>query len=220
MFKANSILSEKEIIAQILREARVEKKKSLKMIAERLNINIKYLSALENGEFNKLPEGIYGKNFLKQYAEYLNLDYKNLSKIFNDEYKNKGKTELFSKQKIKKQYLIIIPKIFKTLIIVSAVILLFTYLGFSLNKAASVPKLNIISPDKDIIIKEKTYEIKGSTESETEISINGEIINTDRDGTFSKLLSLKVGLNTIIITARKKYGKENTIIKQILVENN
>jgi len=51
---------------------------SLKDIFHRTRININYLQAIENEEFNLLPEPVYTKNFIKTYARALGIDAKDL----------------------------------------------------------------------------------------------------------------------------------------------
>jgi len=42
---------------------------SLHEIARSTNITIRYLQAIERGEFEKLPGGIYTTSYIRQYAE-------------------------------------------------------------------------------------------------------------------------------------------------------
>jgi hypothetical protein len=61
--------------------------------------------------------------------------------------------------------------------------------------------------------------VLGSVEVETQISINGDSVSLETDGSFIKKIDLKKGINTIIIKAKKKYSKEITIIKQVIKNN-
>ena len=71
-FFANKIITNADTIAEQLRQARLSKNVKLEDAANELGINRTYLEALEKGNFNKLPKGVYGKNFLREYALYLN----------------------------------------------------------------------------------------------------------------------------------------------------
>ena len=57
-------------------------------------------------------------------------------------------------------------------------------------------------------------------EHEAEATINGDPILIGPDGFFTKELNLKNGLNTISITAQKKYSRTNKQIKTIMVNSN
>ena len=60
---------------QELKKTRNSKKITLKEISEYTKINAKYLEALENGNFNILPN-VYTRLFLRSYCNYLAIDYK------------------------------------------------------------------------------------------------------------------------------------------------
>jgi hypothetical protein len=56
------------------------------------------------------------------------------------------------------------------------------------------------------------------TEPEAEVMINGELVLTNTAGYFIKKINLKSGLNTISISAQKKYSRKNLVEKKILVK--
>ncbi len=61
-------------LGHILREARETKGLTLAEAQEETRINKKYLSALENGEYDQLPTPVHVRGFLKNYARFLGLD--------------------------------------------------------------------------------------------------------------------------------------------------
>lgn len=219
-FKKNKIFLDKETVAEQLRSARQEKKLKLDQVAKRLGIKLKYLDALEKGEYNKLPKGIYGMNYLKEYVLFLGLEYEELKKDYLSEkstYDPQQEKEIFSKQIVKKKYLMAMPKSIKNLIICLIAIICFTYFGYRLNKIISPPYLYVESPAENLITTEHAIEVRGKTEPEAKLVINGEPILGDTKGDFIKTVNLKEGVNIITITANKKYSRNNTIIRQVLV---
>jgi len=84
IFKTNKIVQDNEIVAEILRNRRKEKNISLEKVSQEIDIHIKYLKALESGDFSAMPSGVYGKNFLKEYALFLGINYKELLEILDD----------------------------------------------------------------------------------------------------------------------------------------
>jgi len=191
-------------------------------ISEKLNINYSYLSALENGEYNKLPSGVYGKNFLREYVLFLGLDYNQLSKNFNDEIKicksKEYSKNLFSKQVAKKHYFLSMPAIIKNIIIIVVAIVFFLYLGSSLKSVISRPELFVYSPAENFVTEGRTVVVVGKTEQEAIVLVNNEQILINEIGEFSKTINLKEGVNIVSIKASKKYGRDNIIIRQILAE--
>lgn len=220
-FTVNKIFFDAETVAEQLRSARQQKGLKLEKVAKDLGINFKYLEALERGQFERLPSGVYGKNFLREYALALGLDYRPLLKMFEAEValsQKKQQQELFSKQVVKARDLWVTPKIAKSIIVLAAVAVCLTYLTYRLDKIVSPPDLVIESPIDNLTTKEHSIEVRGTVEPETELVINGEAIISDVGGSFSKSVDLKAGVNTIVITAEKKYGRNKTIKRQILVE--
>ena len=61
-------------LGHILREARETKGLTLAEAQEETRINSKYLAALENGEYDKLPTPVHVRGFLRNYARFLGLD--------------------------------------------------------------------------------------------------------------------------------------------------
>ena len=60
----NTILQEIQQLAAL----RIRKGISLSAIEEETKIRVEYLSAIEEGKFEKLPDGVYRINYLRQYA--------------------------------------------------------------------------------------------------------------------------------------------------------
>lgn len=222
-FRPTKILSASEIVAEQLCQRRQEKNLKLKDIAKKLNIKYEYLEALEKGEYNKLPAGVYGKNFLREYAIYLGLDYKKLVKeLAADRNINEagGGKEIFSQQIVKKYNFLVIPKIIRSFVIVIIVLAFFTYLGFCLKRIISPPLVDIIEPPDNLVTDNNFVIVLGKTEPEAQVTINGELIplsQDEKESFFTKRVNLKAGLNTITVIAKKKYGREITIQRQILV---
>lgn len=70
---------------QELKEARLNKKISLQDISGATRINIRFLEAIEQGDFDILPKP-YVKSFIKQYAKYIEFDENKIIAQF-EEYK-------------------------------------------------------------------------------------------------------------------------------------
>lgn len=219
LFKTNKISFDSETIAEQLRSTRQKKKIKLKEVAKKININYKYLRALEKSDYKKLPAGIYGKNYLREYALFLGLDYNQLVKLFKSEQRleNLPEKRLFSKQRVKGYNFLALPKIIKAVIIVVVTLVCLTYLGFKIENIIAPPDLIIESPKENVITKNHIINVIGRTEAEAQVIINNEPVLSNTTGEFSKIINLKNGVNIITITASKKFGRDNTIIRQVLV---
>lgn len=72
-------------LGQLLREARERKGVSLAEVEEATKIRQKYLIALEEGDYEKLPPGVYVRGFLRALAAYLGLDAQELIALYGQE---------------------------------------------------------------------------------------------------------------------------------------
>jgi cytoskeletal protein RodZ len=61
-------------ISETLRQARLRSGVDLNLLAAKTKINPRYLQAIESGEFDKLPGGVFARMFIKQYADAVGLD--------------------------------------------------------------------------------------------------------------------------------------------------
>jgi len=201
-----------------LRQARSLKKLKLEDIAKKINIRPEYLLAIEDERFEKLPAGLYGKNFIKEYASFLGLNVKEILKDWDSQITVTSEEDPFSRKILARHKFIIFPKIIRNLLIAAAIAICFLYLIFYFKKIILPPQLTIIKPATNLALTGTSIVISGQTEPEAEIKINGEIVLNNHNGYFDQTVNLKKGLNNIIITAKKKYSREQTIIRQILVD--
>lgn len=61
-------------IGHILREARENKGLTLEDVQVKTRINVRYLAALESGQYSALPTPVHARGFLRNYARFLGLD--------------------------------------------------------------------------------------------------------------------------------------------------
>ncbi len=68
----------------ILRDARLGLGRSLQDAERQTRILARHLAALENGEFELLPSGIYARGFVYNYANWLQLNPQEMVRLFNE----------------------------------------------------------------------------------------------------------------------------------------
>jgi cytoskeletal protein RodZ len=66
-----------------LAEIRKSRGVSLEQISNATKITVRCLQAIENGEFKKLPGGIYNTSYIRQYARAIDLDESELLAYYN-----------------------------------------------------------------------------------------------------------------------------------------
>ena len=202
-----------------LKAARELRQITPEMAARHLNIKLEYLLAIEEDHFSYLPAGLYSKNYIKEYAALVGIPANETKKWLEENLFNINENNNpFSQKIVRRQEFIVFPKLFKNILLFLIFFACLFYFAFYLKKIIAPPELVIYQPDKNFKTTENFIEVKGFTEPEAEININGEaILNTDQ-GKFSSNINLKKGINNITITAKKKYSGEASVLRQILVE--
>lgn len=202
-----------------LKAARELRQITKEVAAKKLRIRIEYLVAMEENRFDRLPAGLYGKNYIKEYGELLKIPAEEIKKWLDNNFELVNElNNPFSQKIVRKKEFIVFPKLIRNIIFILIFSACIFYLASYFKKIVSPPELNIYQPEKNLKISENFIEIKGETESEAEININGETILNNNNGLFSTTINLKRGINNIVITAKKKYSREASVLRQILVE--
>src|ERR1035437_8027324 len=61
-------------VGDTLRRTRLKRNLDLEEISNELKISTRFLQAIENDQYDKLPGGVFAKSFVRQYARLLGLD--------------------------------------------------------------------------------------------------------------------------------------------------
>src|SRR5664279_3159559 len=62
------------LVGDTLRRERLKRNLDLEEISNELKISTRFLQAIENDQYDKLPGGVFAKSFVRQYARLLGLD--------------------------------------------------------------------------------------------------------------------------------------------------
>ncbi len=206
----------------------VERKKqnlTLKTVAHKLKIKEDYLKSLEQGDYQNLPGEIYIRNFLKSYLRFLNLPVEPLLEFYQREKEARRKMGQIIDapprliERVTGRRLAITPKIIRLGLVIIIALVGLTYLGWEIKKIVTPPFLAIDQPANNLKTADYFVEVRGRTEAEAKLLINGQEVLGNRLGEFAKRLDLQAGLNTIKISAVKKYSRPNVVYRQVLVDS-
>jgi cytoskeletal protein RodZ len=219
IFKKKSLFEKPESLGEKLKNAREKQHLSLERVVKSVSIKKKYLKSLEDNDLKNLPGGLYAKKFIKQYSKYLKLDQEEIDKYIEKLLINTDSQQnYFSHKKLSKKRFLVFPRIVRAILIAIIVLACLLYLAFYFNNLISPPQLKIIYPLSNQTINENPIVVKGETETETEVYINGSTVLIEDNGYFEKGINLKKGLNKIIIEAKQRYSRTNTKTRQIKLE--
>jgi len=215
-------ISRSQTLADKLKQARLEQEKTLEEAALATKIQIKYLEALEEGDYQKLPGDIYSKAWLKLYGNFLDLQVNELLVDYKIEKAINDKLTKVSNPVVKTNNIsgfnILKPKFLKFLGIAFLILALLAYLGWEINNTISPPEILIFEPTNNFRTTEPSTTVSGQTKAEVQLTINNELVLLDEEGRFSQSINLINGVNNLEISAKKKHSKVKTIELVILRE--
>ncbi len=209
-------------LGEKLRKLRQQYRMSYAEIAKATRIQAKYLEALENGTYEKLPAEVYVRGFLRSYARYLGLDDEAFLKLYDKE-KN-IRVNLGHEHQVVEvprypamSSWVITPR---AALIAALVCILggtFLYLFSEFRSFVAEPRLVILEPQSGATIDGTGVVLRGKTDPGVNITVNGEPVFVGSSGEFSEGLTLQSGLNRIIIRATNRF--EKTKEESIAVES-
>lgn len=213
-----------ETLGEKLKSIRLNLKFTYDEIEKRTKIRKKYIKAIEENNYDALPQDVYARGFLKNYSKVLNIPQDKVLAWYEKERgiaENIKQVDKRRDTKIKKNPRVIItPKILLFLSIFLISLAVGGYILYEVFLFSSPPKLELYSPEDNITISKSFVDIAGKTDPGTEIYINGQQVNISDDGDFKVNVSIgQNGVNKITILAKNpKNDKTKEITRNIIAD--
>ncbi|OGK22031.1 hypothetical protein A3C23_03025 [Candidatus Roizmanbacteria bacterium RIFCSPHIGHO2_02_FULL_37_13b] len=195
----------------ILNKERIRRELSIEDVEKKTRIRKKYLSAIENDDWSIFPSKTYILGILKSYGKFLDLDGDKLTAFFRREYEKKE--EIRFKRKVPKTYLTPNTKRALSTLMFIFILCFIAYFGFQLKLLFSTPNVEILSPTKNLFIKEEFVELVGKTDKETIIIVNGEKIIPDKNSIFRTKIPLAAEVNKVVIEVTGANGRKTILTR-------
>ncbi|MFW0862720.1 MAG: helix-turn-helix domain-containing protein [Candidatus Komeilibacteria bacterium] len=213
----NSFITKKVVshqtVPETLRKTREEQSLELVDVSKKLNIQVKYLEALEDGAYESLPGEVYAQQWLRSYGKLLDLDIRWLIKEYDREKGVQMQFTGFDRPSVHKDSWLswLNPKTLRATGIALATFAFIFYIGTGVYNIIKPPSLLIHEPANNITTDSRLITISGETDPEIELTINNELVLADANGDFAKDINLSLGLNILEVTAVKKHGAQKQI---------
>ena len=192
-----------------LKSARLERQLSLEQAERLTKIKLKYLKALEQDRHDALPTEVYCLGFIRCYAEVLHLkaaklisQYKQERRAFQSAKSPDRQLKPATSYGLRK--LVITPALMGAVGGVILIVSFASYLALSIRALLSPPKLTIVSPAPDSTIQGLAVTVKGQSDNNATVAINGELVKLDGLGQFEQLIKLAPGLNNLEVVAESR----------------
>lgn len=220
MFHKKQIVTQ-ETLGERLYKVRLGNNWTLKQAAQKTKIASRYLLALEKSFYDEIPGEVYIKNFIRIYCKTLGLNQETCLLKYDQEKHiiEQKKYRSFLKEigDVKFLDIILKPSTIKTIFICGVAALMLSYIILNIYQTIAPPALEIYHPQDNLETAQLNITVQGKTNESAQVSINKQNILLKADGSFEEIITLKKGLNLIIVTAAKKHGLTKKIIRHILV---
>lgn len=214
-------------VSTLLRQAREQRELGREEVALRIKVPCRFIERIEEGRYHEISDDVYSRIYLKAYCVFLGMDVTEVQGMYRIErvalQKRHGEMvgiegNKHPRKSIPIRHLVAAPKVVRIAIIVLVTVGLAIYFTIALKKIVVPPNISLSSPRDGFVTSERSISVMGKTEPEVQLLINGTQITTDANGNFQDTLTLHEGLNTITITGSKKYSKEMTVTRRIIVQ--
>lgn len=207
-------------VGEKLQEQRKKKGLTLEEVAKATKIRVSFLSAIEEGHYNKLPGSSYAHGFVKNYLEYVGLPTKEYLALFRREYDENQERKVLPEGLVGREG---IP--LRRFSLASAfwaggliILALGIYLFFQYRAAFFSPSLTISSPKTNDVIVSSSLLVSGTTDTNTTVTINTLPAYVDANGKFTKELPVFPGPFTVVVKAVNSFGKITEVDRQVTIK--
>ena len=228
MHESDAILPETRhaavTLGDYIRLRREAKRIGMDEMARELKIASRYAAALEEGAYHIFPAKIYAHGFLKRTLMFLGVteehEHQACTELFEEEWlkhfpaKHEDQV-MFPEQKMRPWLLT--PARLIQLAGGIAVLAFFVFLGLQLTHFTGAPRLALTEPSDQFIVDRPLVQIRGTTEKESQLTVNGREVTIDGAGTFNAQIDLQPGVTTLEFLVRNRFGKITKVTRSGVV---
>lgn len=208
-------LSQASRVCYRLKEAREQAGIDIEDIVHKTKLQRHYIEALENCEFDTLPYGeTYRRQFIKSYLKAIQVNPNSFIFQYNSEEAATPVTE--HPTTAKRQHFHNLPAYLRIGSLIVGALLMIGYLGWQVKHIVEPPEMVLHNPPNGFVTTDGALLVQGETNKEVFIKINGKDVPNNGSGQFEERLDLSPGVNTITISAKRKYGKSKIITRHVV----
>lgn len=202
-----------------LRQERIRQGLTLEEVSKATKIKLHFLTAIERGEYQKLPSSAYAYGFVQNYVEYLKLPKRETIAMFRREFDAEKIYKVLPQGfERHKPHLLGGFRVHHTVFAVILLFLLLTgFILFQYRYAIISPPLTLSTPENGAII-EGDVTVAGRTDPNAIVTVNGQPTPVSESGDFIKRIGLFEGDEKIVVEAIHRLGKKTVVEREIVVK--
>lgn len=204
-------------VGHVLRAAREERGITLKAAAAALRIPVRQLMALEDCALQAFAAEVYARGVFLKYADYLG--------VKTDEAEQAFMRALgASRERVPLKLLrprswlerVLTPYWLFGMAGASAAVVVGAYVMWQVQSFWRLPALKLSEP-QELVTSERTIMVRGSSEEQAAVTVNGQPVLLQPDGSFAAPLLLRPGINVLRVEATNAARRTRVAQKHLLV---
>ncbi|NQV90533.1 helix-turn-helix domain-containing protein [Candidatus Uhrbacteria bacterium] len=209
-----------ESLGEKLKVIRHASGRTLSEMADKTKIRKAFLQAFEEGNYAKLPDPVYARNFLKIYVRALGGDEEYFLQQFETEC---GTCDFMFNARLPRSrtraiQFLVASKFIQIFIISSIGLGIVGYFGYQIREILSPPELLVYEPSDGILTSDALITVTGQAGEDARVTVNGIPVLLSTDGAFEFDVALERGLNVIAIESTKRYSHPATQYRRVVLQ--
>lgn len=209
-------------IGERLRMRREEFGLSAAELAEEIQAPLRYVEALEGDRYEIFSAKVYAVGFLKKVLLSLAVDdaVSYIHELGNewDVRTFRAKKELTPIPQNGIQNAWITPQRLALGIGGLFLILFLSFFGMRFSRFLGTPEMVVVEPADEAAFEEPIIKVKGNTEKESRLTVNGREITIDEAGNFEENLELAAGLHVLEFVSENRFGKTSKEVRRVIIK--
>ncbi len=203
-------------IGEFIKDSRTKKRLSIEKLEKATKIKREFIQAIEQEQWQKLPERPVVSGFVKNIAQTLDADKNQALALFRRDYPPKSLV-INPKPDVLKKFTWS-PKLTFVAGVAVVAIVIMSYLGMQYIRFVTPPSLEVMQPAEEQVVRDKNLKVLGSTDPEVTVVVNNQPVLVEENGDFSTEVEVFEGTKEIMIVATSRSGKETVIRRKIIPE--
>lgn len=205
-------------VGKTIKEARLAKRLSLANLEAKTKIKKEFAMAIEEGNWEALPEFPVVSGFVKNIARAVGISQEKALALLRRDYPPKN-LSINPKPDVGDKF-VWSPKLTFITGVAIILVLILGYLGYQYKKFISPPSLSVVEPVQDQVIKQRKVKVSGRTDPDATVKVNNQPVLTNEEGNFSVEIEIYEGTGEIEIKVTSRTGRETTVRRKINPEFN
>lgn len=217
-------IMEDRTLATQIRVKREELGMSVEDLAREARISLLYARALEAGEWRVFTAKVYAHGVLRRMIGVIEPDDgAEFFETFNREWPPTAGRKMTSSAGGDNMargdtLFLLTPRRLGALIVAIAFLAILGFWGLRLAVFAAPPSLSIEIPADLIRAPRPMIAVRGTTEKESRLTVNGRELTIDERGNFDQEIELPLGANRLEFVSESRFGKISKEVRYVLVQ--